>query len=511
MIPWWLSAAWAAPVIGEPIDPLQQCVETAGEVHQIDRPPPGSDRIAVVVGVPCHRHPSVPPLAYATQDALRVGAELEDRGYHVMRLTTLVDAADLEHALALASEAITDEGELVVYLSGHGVLLQEGPQLRRYLVMSDTDLTRVQQTGVPAERIEAAMGTARGARRVLVQDTCFASQPLGGADSLDSRSKGAWLPAPAPTAHPGDLRLYASQFFEQATESRSLGGSVYTHFLLASLDDPTSDLDGNGCVDLMEAHEASRQATSTHRHGFQNPTSEWADLASVRGTLSCAAPGTQPVLARPAGVDVQIDATELGPMAAVSAGAHEVTVRRGARTTHTPFVAEAGEWTDASQLVPSQHWQAHLRLSASLHPAPGLPAGSLGAELWGAAPLGQSLVMAGVEGGWSPSYDGAESCLTYQAQQVGGRAAVVLGRGPLKLGPSAGVGGVHRTARNQCRDLALQQGWGTDLRGTVHALWAPGPLSVGVDLGVDAVQFAAQSAPRWQVGPLARVSVGLWR
>lgn len=267
-----MGLALAAPVIEPaPLDPLAACIAHAGQVRGLGEVQPDQTKIALVVGVPCHDDPSIPSLQFGTHDAMDLGARLQGRGYTVHALTTRVSRGDFLDALDTLGRALAPGGELVVYFSGHGVLRETDVGLERFLVFSDTDLGRVEDSGLSAQRLEASLQRIPARRRVVVQDTCYAAGEGSKGLGLPEGAKAVGLPGPA--LAPPDTRLYASRFYELATEDLDLGGSVYTRSLVEALD-AGPDLDGDGCVGLLEAHLAATDATVERRDGYQHP--EWS-------------------------------------------------------------------------------------------------------------------------------------------------------------------------------------------------------------------------------------------
>ncbi|MCB9683859.1 MAG: caspase family protein [Alphaproteobacteria bacterium] len=354
-------AAWGAPVLGEVAGPEAQLAScAAGADGEVDgwtlAAPTPSDRVALVVGVPCHRNPGLPSLGYSSRDAIRVGAELEAGGFSVVHRTTVVDAADLRAAVDEAAALLEPEGTLVVYFSGHGVLREDGGELSRWLVMSDTDLGRITETAVPVSRVEGWMAETPAASRVLVQDTCFASGGKG--LGLPEHTKGI---APLEVSHlaAGDVRLWASRFFEQAIEDPERRASIYTDQLLEALHEPSADLDGDGCVGLLEAHERARTRVAEERSGFQVPVSS---TSAARDLVLGCRPGT-PTRALLLGTpdDWELTLTPrrgeaLHDPLAVAPGRYRLGVEAdGHRLHHEVLSLEAGDRVELEDLLRRGH------------------------------------------------------------------------------------------------------------------------------------------------------------
>ncbi len=285
------SIALAAPELGpaptpDALDGVERCVAEAGPVRSDPLPEQLADdaRIALVVGVPCHHAPSTPSLRFSSRDAERVGDALAARGYTVIRRSTLVERASLVELLEQLAEqwrSSGSKGSVVVYFSGHGVLREVDGRLQRFWVFSDTRLDAVERTGLSLDALETAVQQIPAARRVVVQDTCFAASAETGGKGLHAPEGIKALSLTGPELGPVDTRLYASRFYEVALEEPTIEGSVYTDSWLAALDDPAADLDADGCTGLLEAHVAAARATSARRDGYQNP--QWAGVPEGGG------------------------------------------------------------------------------------------------------------------------------------------------------------------------------------------------------------------------------------
>ena len=361
-----LTSAIAAPVLVEetPDDRLARCVvEAEAEASEVGyRPSPAgrSDRVAVVVGVPCHEDPTIPSLSYGARDAARVAQRLEVAGFAVVPLVTLVTRADLDLALDRAEALLEPGGTLLVYFSGHGVLREEEGRVRRYLVFTDTDLAELPTTAMPVPALEARVARIPAATRVVVQDTCFAARPGGKSVGFEvGGEKGIALPEPGGRVVRGDVQLYASRFYEQAIESPAHRGSVYTWHLLDGLDRGDADLDGDGCVGLVEAHEWAALRTEEERHGFQVP--QLRGDAPENLLLGCTPhEASRAVVGAPAGDSWLVQVAQEGEVvsrgtSALEPGRYHVRIDRLVETTtdvvqrrvlNGPLGVRAGEWLD---------------------------------------------------------------------------------------------------------------------------------------------------------------------
>jgi len=436
--------ALAAPVVSEPETmwtELDRCAMEAEaqagvasgswrqEIPETLRP---SDRVAVVVGVPCHRDPAIPSLAYSTRDAERVAQTLEAGGFTVVRLLTVVDRASLAAALDRAGRAVTPDGTLLVYFSGHGVLRDHAGELLRYLVLSDTRLGAIAETGVSLLELDRRIAGVGAAARIVIQDTCFASDTArhaehnGAGKSLgiagaprDGTLKGLSTPEANLALDPGDLRLYASQFFEQAIESPAYRSSVYTHNLLTAFASPAADLDGDGCVGLIEAHEWAAVATEEERSSFQTPQIR-AD-AAPNLVLGCRAGAPQRAVVVPPPDSLLITmrdpegrtaATRGGP---VPPGRYTLDVDRVSTGALGELVTtdlgrlgvklEAGDWLDVGSEVRRRRPLGGVEAVYGWAPelVERYPASTFGLSGWGMPrDLGAGRPLVGARAAWAP-------------------------------------------------------------------------------------------------------------
>ncbi len=496
--------ARAAPVLEEatPERLLERCVGAADA--EVDLPalpePTRSDRVALVVGVPCHRLPGLPSLEFSSRDAARVGAALSEGGFSVLSLTTLVDGADLLAAVDRAEALLEPGGTLVVYFSGHGVLREQAGKLTRWLVLSDTDLERVTETAVPVSALEERLATTGAATRVVVQDTCFAS---GG--------KGLGLPAHAKGLGPvevarlaeGDVRLWASRFFEQAIEAPERRASVYTDHLLAALRDGEADLDGDGCVGLLEAHRLAEARTIEERDGFQVPVAASVGVEDL--LLACAPhpPSRAVLVSPPEGWTLELEREgEPAPVTpALAPGAYEVEVRDEGRLLHAGRLQlDAGDRLDLeAEVARARRPAAYLQAGALGRLTREFPALGARGELLVTGPGLRLRPLIGVTGAFSPNSATADA----RSASVSGRLGVLLSTPALPelaVGPVASAGVVWRTLLEHDRTDP-----GTLLGGAVAARWSFGSASVFVEPGLDVVPFDGWT----RVVPIASFTAGV--
>lgn len=482
MIAWLMAAASAAPVLQQADDPLQRCIDSAaaesdGVPFEASALPLRADRVAVVVGVPCHRSEGIPSLAYSSRDAARVADTLQRSGYAVIRLVDLVDRSAFSAALDRAEAMVSPGGTLVVYFSGHGVLREQSGRLSRYLVFSDTELGAVRTTGLSVLSLDDRISRIGAKTRVVIQDTCFAAHPggksLGLSGLTEGRNKGVGLPEPRLELLDEDIRLYASRFFELALESPEHRGSLYTHHLLAALEASEADLDGDGCVGLLEGHLWARRQTSLERDGFQTPQGQFlkphnpllacTPKAPVRGVLQIPEDDAWSVEVRARdGTVVQRSG------GAVPAGRYQVHVDRLEETEwgelsrielfDASLRVAAGQWIDLESEITERHTPlATVGLDAGWRGPGDLPSLSAGVSAWysgTARRIGRTTF--GIRGALGAGPVQRDSCgivRSTEAMGLIGQLWSVESRGSTwSVGPVAGVGVALQSRENICTE-----------------------------------------------------------
>ena len=122
----------------------------------------------------------------------------------------------------------------------------------------------------------------RARRRVLLMDTCHNGREKSSlADTTSSVLAGLRGDPPPPRGFlevsESEARLFAAQYHQPAMEDSDLENGVYTHFLIESLTTGAraSDLNGDGLVDVTEAHDWARDRTIQHTGGMQVPRAEY--------------------------------------------------------------------------------------------------------------------------------------------------------------------------------------------------------------------------------------------
>ena len=478
------------------MDSFARCVEDANLAAGLDAEAgnirgvltPGTEKVAVVVGVPCHYSDSVPSLSYSTRDAVRMAEMLENSGFSVVRMTSAIDSTQLLDALDDVKRSIASDGVLVVYFSGHGVLRQQEGRLRRYLVFSDTNLADVEGSALSVVDLQDRIAEIETADRVVVQDTCFAARPEEGGKSLgipnptEGHHKGFGLPEGDRAAAPADQRLFASRFFEQALESIAYRGSVYTeHFLHAVADPGVADLDGDACVGTLEAHSYAARMTTAERGGFQTPQMDADLLRNV--PLTCSGDPT-------AGVIVS-DGWDVSQSGVVEPGRHNISVadpKTGRQVYRGSVHVSAGEWVGVDDLVSERDPYLLAQIGGGVDSIGSGVTGAVGAEVWMVGRdggLGRPAIGLGAD--WIPRVAAEQNCGRWRGSRASVNGGWWWGKGALTAGPTASVGVVSRSSYDACGGPTFDPHAGIAAAMGFHGDVALGPAAIVLDLDANAL------------------------
>ena len=248
-----------------------------------------SRRVALIVGVDEYADPSLQSLSFSGKDATdfaRVLTEADAGGFDKVQVLVGPEKTT-RSAILSALDALTvdlqRDDTLLLYLSGHGTLTLDpidGTQL--YFLPSNASLDQPGKEGILVSWLEEALSKTIPRRRVLILDTCHNGRSKSGISS-DTQERLSSLRGEPPVPNQthqiteSEARLYAAQFYQPAMEDKSLKNGVYTHFLLDALTEnaATADLNGDGLVDVAEAHDFAQDRTVKHTGGMQIPRAEY--------------------------------------------------------------------------------------------------------------------------------------------------------------------------------------------------------------------------------------------
>lgn len=355
-------------------------------------------RVAVLVGVQDYDDPELQGLRFPGKDARDLGAALQDPGVGGFDRVLVVDggaattADAIERAIGVASADLQRDDTFVLYLSGHGTLtLDPALGTRLWFLPSDGRLDAPEQTGISIADLEAWVADLPARRRVLVMDTCHNGRttgPLAGRSAISpstrQRLAGLRGEAPAPRGlrevSESEARLFAAQYHQPAMEDPLLENGVYTHYLLQAITAQRSsaDLDGDGLVDVAEAHDHARDKTIAHTGGMQVPRAEYRIVGKEEIWLAGdPSRRTRAEHALLSGVDeilssarVLVDGIPRGAavgLTAIAPGRHAIEIQSddGRTLARKTLKVEAGDTLPVEDLLSSQRSRSFVALGAS--------------------------------------------------------------------------------------------------------------------------------------------------
>ncbi len=252
-----------------------------------DEPTPGgldeahARRVALVVGIDEYEDPEVGSLRFAAKDAqdmARVLSEPRLGGFdNVIPLAGIPVTRDsFWNAFDSATAHLQPGDSFTLFFAGHGTLELTPEGTRLYVLPTDGHLDAPAATGIALVELEEALASLPAQRRVMIIDACHSATEDG--RSVLSRQTRETLgnlrgPAPAPVvraAGRSEVRLYSADYRQPAIEDPGLQNGVYTHFLVRALEG-AGDLDGDGLVEVLEAHQWATDHTLEHTSGLQVP------------------------------------------------------------------------------------------------------------------------------------------------------------------------------------------------------------------------------------------------
>ena len=330
----------------------------------------GPKRLALIVGINDFEDERFPALRYAQTDAEAMAKALAPNFDEVMLKVSAKDTsrtAILRALSELGAKAGHPEDTVFIYFSSHGSLAREpGGALKRYLVVHDSSMALLAETGLPIEGLVRVLDAMGSRRKVLVLATCHSGK--GKSQISDSLARALASLKSAQSASfeavsEASIILTASAFGDTARVSPELGHDIYTHFFLQAMKDGVGDRDQNGAVTASEAHDFARDGTWAFTQGKQRPTAESQILGRDPIVLTGEIQNTGlPVVFSYApsaeGLEVCVNRQVKGTLpggVALPAGDHELSIRR--RDTEEILYRgrmslRAGQHADLTELLP---------------------------------------------------------------------------------------------------------------------------------------------------------------
>jgi hypothetical protein len=336
-------------------------------------------RVAVLVGVQEYSDPALQGLRYATKDARDLGRVLGDPQLgdfdrvFVIEGASATRRAEMLEAIEVATADLQRDDTFLLYMGGHGTLtLDARAGSRLYFLPSDGVLDRPEATGIAVSDVEEMLHQLPARRRVLVLDTCHNGR--GGRSAVAAPTAqllaGFRGEPPPPRSvlevSENEARLYAALLYQPAMEDAELQNGVYTHYLVDALSTSRAqaDLDGDGLVDVSEAHAYAHDRTIGRTGGLQVPRAEYrvagreeiflSGAAGARGAAERAIVSAYDEILRRAKLLVNGTARgELPGTFAVEPGRHVIEIQsaEGSTIARRAMVVRAGERVRLEEMV----------------------------------------------------------------------------------------------------------------------------------------------------------------
>jgi len=427
-------------------------------------------RVALVVGIDHYTDPALGDLRYPAKDSQDLARVFGAPGQGAFDLVSQLGGTVTADSFWSAFEAVTShlqrDDTFVLFVAGHGTLDLSGEGTLLYVMPSDSWLAQPADTGIPLLELEAAVADLPARHRVMVLDTCYSGSGRSAVTpSMRERLEGLRGPIPAPLALEAsehEVRLFSAHHNQPAIEDDELENGVYTHYLVEALTG-AGDADGDGLVEVLEAHDWARDRTLEYTGGVQVPwvqsTMVGRDAIYLAGDPSRRQRAELAILtgleALPAEAQVRVDGLTRGA-GPVLPGWRTLEVEPPGRSPVRARVhLEPGEQLDLARLVQQRDTRIQLGPGASV------AAGNEWYPVW----------QIQLHGWWLPR-DGA-----------GLRPAVGLRTG-------VGLGQVGELGRFPTGEAAVSLGW-----------WAGRRFQLGPVLGAGASW--RRPSDQWQVAPVA--------
>ncbi len=241
---------------------------------------------ALLIGVAKYASPHIPPLPETVLNDARDLAALLQRperaGYKPKNVRVLLDEQAtregiLEGLRWLAKRA-GEHDTAVVFFSGHGGRVEEGPQRGSYLLPFDTDPTNPQASALSSEQFTAALNAIRTQKLLVLIDACHSG---GSADPKSAFDQDGAALKRGVTAEmydalkrgSGRIVLASSRPEEFSYVLPGAPNSLFTQCLLEALDGKAGH-DGEGYIRIFDVvayvfREVARRAAAVG--GAQHP------------------------------------------------------------------------------------------------------------------------------------------------------------------------------------------------------------------------------------------------
>ena len=249
-------------------------------------------RVALVIGVDRYDDDTFPTLRYAASDAHEIGELLEEPMWG--GFDDVVVLTGREHTSRVAILAAVDEivstlqrnDTFLLYFSGHGTLsTDDSGQTSLYICPRDTVAERPESSGLRVDTLQRIFKSRVKARRkVLILDSCHNGEAKSFLDEQTrermNQRRSPMDPLILTRMGEAEAHLFAAAFHQPALEDPDLEHGVYTYFLLQAQGRRSgdSDLNRDGVVTVVEAHQYARDHTISHTGGAQVPQAMFKEV-----------------------------------------------------------------------------------------------------------------------------------------------------------------------------------------------------------------------------------------
>ncbi len=248
-------------------------------------------RVALVIGIDEYDDPRFPTLRYSRADAEAMGALLDDpmwSGFDEVVVLTAPERTSRVEILAALDDlslSLHRNDTFLLYFSGHGTLSTErSGSSSVYICPRDAIHDRPASTSISVETLQHVFKRLPCRRKVLILDSCHNGEAKSFLDDRTrealSRRRSPLDPRIADRVSEAEAHLFAAALHQPALEDPDLQHGVYTFFLLQALGERSldADLDGDGVVTVVEAHEYARDHTIAHTGGSQVPQAMFREV-----------------------------------------------------------------------------------------------------------------------------------------------------------------------------------------------------------------------------------------
>ncbi len=217
-------------------------------------------RYAVVVGIKEYDH-GVEDLRFADKDAQEMAELLEAEGWMVKPLVGKVTKNDFTEALIPPKDEHGRDlviDTFLLYFSGHGSLELPDGEPRLYLMASNSSYQTLSESALALTNIRRHIRSLDVPQSVFILDTCHSGK---GKSELREETRDALrdlkgeIRERSARPKPYEVRLHAADLLEPAKEADEEENGLYTAFLLESLREGRGDVNQDGCIEALEAHD----------------------------------------------------------------------------------------------------------------------------------------------------------------------------------------------------------------------------------------------------------------